>query len=246
VLAAQPPGAAGLRGTQLLAPPTVPGEAPAGRAALAGPGGAGAGALGPGSGGPVPAVLGAAGGPPLRANVGPPTGRTGPPAGFPPPTAPAPAGPYRRSPRWPIWVAVAVVLLAAAALTTALVIRDVGSNGAPAGGQPSSVAPSAGRPTSSAAATSSPPVSTATAGTPPATTASAIPTVALDPADFVGRDVGKVVKELHDLGLRTQVQEAPAGTPGDPGKVVGIEPAGPVPTGSTITVVAIPRKSARQ
>ena len=176
--------------------------------------------------------------------AGPGAGPAGPGAG---PPGPGPVGPVRadrRAPRWPVWVAVAVVLLlVGVGVTTQLLTRPSTGTGTGTGGPGQSAGPTTGQTgqnQTGGQGQTTPPSPTPTAPAP----TSASPTVlTLDPADFVGRDADQVANELRDLGFAVRVVDAPAGTPGDRGTVVGLEPTGPVGVGSTITVVAIPKKN---
>jgi hypothetical protein len=156
-------------------------------------------------------------GPPAGPHLGPGTAAGGVPlqraaGSVPPPPYPGPPAPaYRRPARWPVWAAALVV----AALVVAGAITLLEVNGGARPGTPGN----------------------------PAVSRSANPTprsVRIIADEYVGQDVDSVVQRLHDLGLRTAVQET---TDGDvrPGTVVAVRPTGLVPVGSPITVYATPK-----
>jgi serine/threonine-protein kinase len=57
---------------------------------------------------------------------------------------------------------------------------------------------------------------------------------------LAGQPVGPVVRELRRLGLRTEVTYVTT-TQQPPGAVLSVQPAGPLPPGSTVTVTAAQR-----
>jgi serine/threonine-protein kinase len=96
-------------------------------------------------------------------------------------------------------------------------------------------------------ATSSAPSSSATSASPTRTSQSATPTptrntptptqetVNIIPAAYLGKDYRQVQSELSNLGLAVTVEPLQT-SEASPGQVVGLNPTGPLPVGSPITV----------
>jgi eukaryotic-like serine/threonine-protein kinase len=151
------------------------------------------------------------------------------------------AEPYptrRRHPVWPWLVALAVAAIAAAA--------GYAFSSAP-GGSPSpgpttathAVTHASTHPTtthSAAAAThsTSPTAAATTSATTPATTPAAQPSVTVDSTAYIGHQYNEVATALRQLGLTPHPTSVTSGGP--PGTVTGVEPAGAVQAGSTVTV----------
>jgi serine/threonine-protein kinase len=146
------------------------------------------------------------------------------------PSVAEPPPPRRRRPVWPWLVALAVAALAALA-------GYVLSSG---GGTPS---PGPTATTSAGTHATTHPATTHTTAThsasPTATkTPTPLPSVTVDPAAYVGRPYNDVASALRQLGLTPSPTSVTAGAP--PGSVAGVDPAGAVKAGSTITVQVVP------
>jgi hypothetical protein len=154
-----------------------------------------------------------------------PTAGSGPgAAASSPPTAVLPApvpavGPRRRRGHRGMVAAVAVVALVLLAAIVYGVLHRGGGSASPASG-------------TTAAHSTPAPTTTAAPTTPTPTTP---PPVLLAASDYTGRPVAEVQAQLTALGLNVQLD--PVQAAGVPvGKVVGIDPSGAVPPGSTVTV----------
>jgi serine/threonine-protein kinase len=71
----------------------------------------------------------------------------------------------------------------------------------------------------------------------------AVRTVDVNEGALAGQPVGPVVRELRRLGLRPEVTYVTT-TQQPPGAVLSVQPAGPLPPGSTVTVTAAQRPAA--
>jgi serine/threonine-protein kinase len=127
----------------------------------------------------------------------------------------------RRS-TWPI-VLLVLGLVAAIVLIAVLIAHGRGGDQAPTTTTESS----------DTTHTSSAPT---TADTPSEQTTSAPAEVHIDEADYVGRPVGDVVSDLHDLGLRVDIH--PVANPGgkDTDTVASVSPTSGLVEGDTVTV----------
>jgi hypothetical protein len=206
----------------------------------------------PGTGGVpgAPAGTGTAGAPP-RTGIGP-AYPVHPSSHLTPAGAPVP---YRRTPRWPVWVAALIVaLLVAAGAVTLIKVRH-GSNssdgrprpapsdqGAPAGPnqpgarqpgptQPGQLSTPAGAPTSGGV-----PADTVA---PPADSDRDDGFVLVTPSDYIGQSQEIVVRQLASLGLLTHVEDAAEGSAGPAGTVAKLYPTGKVRRHTLITVFAV-------
>ncbi|GAB5078332.1 protein kinase domain-containing protein [Arthrobacter sp. AD-310] len=93
-------------------------------------------------------------------------------------------------------------------------------------------------PATSAPATSASPTRTSPAATPTPTRNTPTPTqetVNVIPAAYLGKDYRQVQSELSNLGLAVTVEPLQTNEAA-PGRVVGLNPTGPLPVGSSITV----------
>jgi serine/threonine-protein kinase len=136
----------------------------------------------------------------------------------------------RRSP-W-TWPLIALILLLLFVIG-AILLQQLGVFSQ----KPAPSTSSVSTPASSAAVTSSSPSPTATTettlSTPPPTTAAPI-TVTLFPDHYKGRPYSDVQAELINQGM--QVTGSPVADSSPKNTVLGIDPSGPVPVGSNITV----------
>jgi hypothetical protein len=66
-----------------------------------------------------------------------------------------------------------------------------------------------------------------------------IQTVQVNQASFIGQPVSSVTQALTQLGLTPAVTYTGSGQDQFPGTVISVEPNGPVPAGSTVTVTAV-------
>jgi eukaryotic-like serine/threonine-protein kinase len=134
--------------------------------------------------------------------------------------------PLRRKWRIPVVLVALAALIAAAIVVTAWTLAADRS-------------PSSGLVTDTTAAPSATTTLTTTATAAPTTTTApttVVPTIVVDPRDYVGHKADKAAKDLDRLGfdVRQEVVER-----GDrrPGVVIAVEPSGPLREGSTVTLV---------
>ncbi|MDX6254233.1 MAG: hypothetical protein QOJ11_567, partial [Frankiales bacterium] len=102
--------------------------------------------------------------------------------------------------------------------------------------QPTSTHPTTTQPTTTqptTTQTSASPTSSASTTSTPAPQ----PSVTVNPADYVGRPYNEVASALQQLGLTPSPTSV--ATTGDPGTVAGVDPAGVVKAGSTVTVQVV-------
>jgi serine/threonine-protein kinase len=163
------------------------------------------------------------------------------------PQVPAPPPPAARRSAWP-WVVAVVVLLIIGAAGWAL-SSTLGS-GSPS---PTTSPSTSSRPATATRTTTAPATHTTTAKpttTAPTTTAKPTTTkpttpasVTVNPSDYLGRQYPAAAAALARLGLVPTSRSVPSGGPA--GSVTGVNPSGPVPRGSTVTldVVAAPSAS---
>ncbi|WP_401000485.1 serine/threonine-protein kinase [Agromyces sp. GXQ0307] len=176
----------------------------------------------------VPAVLGAVAGATAATMLMPQAGAATAATTVLPAGAPVPDGEEeqpverKRSPwTWPLIVLIILLALVLIGTIIALALNS--------GNQPAATT-SSGPPTTSAPPTSS-------SAPPPETTTAAPTTEQVDRAAYIGRNVDEVRGELEGLGFVVSTQEgAPATTPDQANTVSDVNPSGPVPIGSTITV----------
>ncbi|WP_430646831.1 serine/threonine-protein kinase [Agromyces sp. GXS1127] len=181
----------------------------------------------------VPAVLGAAAGATAATMLMPQAGANTAATTVLPAGAPLPDGEEeqpaerKRSPwTWPLIVL--IILLALVLIGTLIALALNSGNRAPE--------ESSSRPPSSSTPPSSAPPST-TSEAPPEPTTEAPTTEQVDRAAYIGRNVDEVRGELEGLGFVVSTQEGAAATSPDQANTVSdVNPSGPVPIGSTITV----------
>ncbi|WP_438853367.1 serine/threonine protein kinase [Agromyces sp. M3QZ16-3] len=176
----------------------------------------------------VPAVLGAAAGMTAATMLMPQAGAntaatTVLPAGAGVPEPEEEQAAERKRSPW-TWPLIVLIILLALVLIGTIIALALNSGNKPAAS------------TSSGPATTTAPPTTTTAP-PPETTTAAPTTEQVDRAAYIGRNVDDVRGELEGLGFVVSTQEGgPAATPAEAGNVTDVNPSGPVPIGSTITV----------
>lgn len=179
----------------------------------------------------VPAVLGAAAGATAATMLMPQAGAntaatTVLPAGAPLPDGEEEQPAERKRSPW-TWPLIVLIILLALVLIGTLIALALNSGNREPGSTSTSAPPST--------STTSPP---STSSTPPAEPTTEAPTTEqVDRAAYIGRNVDEVRGELEGLGFVVSTQEgAPATTPDQANTVSDVNPSGPVPIGSTITV----------
>jgi serine/threonine-protein kinase len=170
--------------------------------------------------GPVPSLAAAAAAAPATAVL---TGAVPPATG----TGPAPGEPGRRRRPSPWLLAIPLALLAGV-VVWALVAGN-GDDPGPTTDEPTS---SQGSPEQDGTTPSASPEEPTTAPT----TEPTVQTVTVDPADYVGRPVADVERELGDLGLVVTTQEVENTDGGETDTVTAVEPSGELQEGDAVTV----------
>lgn len=153
---------------------------------------------------------------------------------------------------------VLVILVIAAGVVTLLAVRRDPGTGSPGDGRPGGGQPGGGQPrvtqsagTASYPAGSAPTQAPGGSGAPGATAPppDQQPTpdglVDVNAADYVGQDRDIVVRQLEQLGLRTQIVDTAEASAAPPGTVLKISPSGLVPVGTVINVFALPKDRGR-
>jgi eukaryotic-like serine/threonine-protein kinase len=178
----------------------------------------------------VPAILGAAAGMTAATMLMPQAGAntaatTVLPAGAGMPEEEEQVEERKRSP-W-TWPLIVLIILLALVLIGTIIALALNSGNTPAATSSSGPPPST--------ATTAPP--TSSSAPPPEPTTEAPTTEQVDRAAYIGRNVDDVRAELEGLGFVVSTQEgAPATSPDQANTVSDVNPSGPVPIGSTITV----------
>jgi eukaryotic-like serine/threonine-protein kinase len=193
----------------------------------------------PGTGAPIPSAhVPAPAGPAPGAPQSSPAGQQAPQVG--PPSATYPAY-QRRASRWPVWLAVLIVVAVLAAGTVTLAIsRRSSGQGRP--DEPSSSVPATGVSGSQQPAPTGRPTGTGPGA--PGTAPTGSPgTVQIKAEDYLNDDADSVVLRLRQAGFRTVIVVDDEDAAGTPGTVTGISPTGVVATNMPITVRAIPKRS---
>jgi eukaryotic-like serine/threonine-protein kinase len=162
-----------------------------------------------------------------------------------PPSAAYPAY-QRRASRWPVWLAVLIVLAVLAAGTVTLAIsRRSDGHGRP--DEPSSSVPSTGvsgsqpQPGPTGRPTGTGPGAPGSGSTGPP--AGQPRTVTIKAEDYINDDADSVVLRLRQAGFPTVIVVDDEDAGGPPGTVTGISPTGVVATNTPITVRAIPKRA---